>query len=279
MEKFEYQNKEKTNLITSLQRNVSGLNFSMIKKMLSKKDVIVDGKRQKQDVELEGGEQVVCYYAPINQVFFQTVYEDENVLIINKFAGIEVCDGEQNVESILKLKYGFIRAIHRIDRNTEGLVIFAKNRHFLAILEEAIKDKNSIEKIYIAQVLGTFIKKEFTEIAYLKKIQEKSIVKISKDKEFGVKIKTGFEVLESDGATTMLRVRLFTGKTHQIRAHLAFLGRPIIGDGKYGDYKANKQYGAKVQRLCASELRFNLDGDLSYLNDIKLKVEPSWQTK
>lgn len=160
---------------------------------------------------------------------------------------------------------------HRLDRNTTGLIIFAKSLDCQQILFEKFKN-HEIEKHYICTVYG--IPKKSHEILedYLFKDNKKSMVYISKVQKVGyLPIKTEYTVLSCDkiNNTSVLEVILHTGRTHQIRAHLAHIGYPIIGDGKYGRNEINKKFKCKVQKLESHKIIFNFNTDsglLNYLN-------------
>lgn len=204
------------------------------------------------------------------------IYEDDNILAINKEQGILVTD-ESGINSItltklVKEKFGNnIEPCHRLDRNTKGIVLFAKNEETLKILFDKFKN-HEIEKHYKAMVYGIPHKKTATLNAYLFKDNKKSLVYISDTPKKGyVPIETKYNILKYDIKKnfSILDVELLTGKTHQIRAHLAHIGYPIIGDGKYGKNEINKKFGHKVQQLCSYKLKFNFftdSGILNYLN-------------
>lgn len=279
MKKVEFQNQKQRSLRSALVEEVLGMTPSLVRHMLKRKDVLVDGVRQNEDVELLGGEVVRCFFDE-NQLKkkFEIVFEDDNVLIVKKEAGIEVCDGEDNVERTLCREGRACKAVHRLDRNTEGLVIFSKNDTVEQILVDAIKDKTQITKTYLCEVVGRVSFEKLVDQKYLVKDKTKSVVKIfSHEVENSKPIKTGFEVVEKREATTILRVTLYTGRTHQIRAHLSYLGFPVVGDGKYGDYKFNRENGAKIQHLTAAKLEFALKNPkLSYLNKMSFETTPTW---
>ena len=165
---------------------------------------------------------------------------------------------------------------HRIDRNTTGLVLFAKNEKSLEILLSKFKN-HEIEKHYLALVYGHPSSNSKKLEAYLFKDNKKSMVYISDTPKKGYsKIITSYTILEKrKDNTSVLDVEIETGKTHQIRAHLAYLNYPIIGDGKYGKNDINKKFNKKVQMLCSYKMIFNFNNDsgiLNYLNNLKFEL-------
>lgn len=177
---------------------------------------------------------------------------------------------------MLEKSYSYCEPCHRLDRNTCGLVIFAKNPEALTILLDKFKNRE-IQKHYSCLVYGKLPKKEDTLIAYLFKDSKKSQVYISNEQKKGYqKIITSYKVLKYIENTSLLDITLHTGRTHQIRAHLAHIGFPIIGDGKYGINEVNKQYKAKTQKLCSYYIKFNFSTDsgiLNYLNNAEFQIE------
>ena len=236
--------------------NVEGLSFSIFQKLLRKKDIKVNGKRVSEDVLLEVGDVVEVYY--IMQSIpngFEEIYKDENIVVVDKKSGVL---SEKVYEQISAI-YPSAKFIHRLDRNTSGVMIFALN----SVSEEELLCgfKNRIfDKKYKALVYGIPKQKKAILNAYLLKDSQNSLVKIFDKKVDGsVAIKTGYEVVETYEKTSLLSVTLYTGKTHQIRAHLAHIGHFIIGDGKYGNNEINKLFSAKSQSLCSSLLTLHFD--------------------
>lgn len=251
--------------------NFKNLSYSKLQKLLRNKDVKVNGKRIKEDVMLEVGDKVEIYYnAPI-EVGYTVLFQDENVLVVNKKQNYT---SEEIYESILleKENAGFI---HRLDRNTSGVMMFSLNEIAEKELLNGFKTR-TFEKYYTATVYGKMPKKADILTAYLLKDKDTSTVKIfDKKVKDSVLIKTGYEVLEEREDTSVIKVRLYTGKTHQIRAHLAHVGNFIVGDGKYGENAVNKRLKADRQMLTASEiiLSFEKTSPLYYLNGKSFKVE------
>ena len=260
--------------------------FSVFQRLLRKKDIKVNGKRVSENIDVFDGDEI-CYYQSEQKIDskLDLVYCDDNVVIVDKPDGVEVESesGDKDLVHILKEQgIGTVFAVHRLDRNTTGLVVFARNLKAKKELDDAFKNR-TIHKFYLARVYGYMEKKSADAVAYLKKDerQMKSIVTNVPSAGF-VKIETKYkeisrraESAECPIRTSLLEVELVTGKMHQIRAHLAFLGHAIVGDGKYADNSANKRMKQKKQLLCAYKLIFSFEKDklLSYLNGRQFVID------
>lgn len=262
--------------------NLPYLSSNSFYKLLRKKDIKINGKRINSNLTLHVGDEIHVY-APdsleAKYLKLDVIYEDANILVINKPINMEVT-GSNSLTSNVHSKFcnSAFKPLpcHRLDRNTTGLVLFAKNQATLDILAQKFKE-HEIKKHYKALVYGIPKIKSAKLESYLFKDSKKSLVYISDVAKKGYqKIVTFYTVLESyKNNSSLLDVEIKTGRTHQIRAHLAHIGHPIIGDGKYGINQVNKQFGFKNQQLSSYKLKFNFKTDagcLNYLNGFEITL-------
>lgn len=254
-----------------------GLPYNTIRKIIRNKDVKVNGKRVAEDLVLKSADELMVYYQEHQKPSINIVYQDENIVIVFKTRNVEtVAETGQTLQTLISEQLGTeCYAVHRLDRNTEGLVVFALNAKSKAELDKAFKNR-TIDKYYLALANGLFKNKEEVISAYLKKDAKKSVVYISNTMSVGYeKIITQYKVIGEYENSSLVEVKLITGKTHQIRAHLAHIGHFVIGDEKYGDSKINKQHKKRYQCLCAYKLKFNFDESsvLNYLNNRVIELE------
>ena len=276
MKSFIAQKKEKLNK-SVLRFYGDKLSYGEFMKLLRKKDISVCGKRVNTDVTVDVGDEIKVYYDESKKNAaakpLTVAFKDDNLLVAVKPAKTDIYE----FESLIKVNYPSARLAHRLDTNTQGLVVFTLNDVAEKEAFRAFKSR-LIKKAYLAEVYGVFSPLSGRLTDYLIKDEKSGTVKIFKTPVAGaVKVITEYETLETRGETSLLKVDLITGKTHQIRAHLAFYGHFIIGDGKYGVNEINKKYKAKYQRLIAAEITFNFgDGSpLSYLNGKTVKADLS----
>ncbi|MGI5958342.1 MAG: RluA family pseudouridine synthase [Massiliimalia sp.] len=281
-----------------LSKSVPLLPKSLLYKSIRKKRIKVNGKKCELNYKLCLGDQLDLY---LNDEFFpvqeslpflavpskiDVVYEDEQILLVNKPQGLVVHEDNDNTLDTLihrvqhylydqgeyhpEDELSFAPALcNRIDRNTCGMVIVAKTAAALRILNEKIKNRE-ITKKYLCLVAGTPSPKQATLTHYLQKDSSKNQVTLyDKPRPNAKTAITQYQVLESRGNLSLVEVNLKTGRTHQIRAHMAYIGHPLLGDGKYGLHALNNQYGIRHQALCSYKLRFDFPTDAGVLNYLK----------
>ena len=220
-----YNNKKLNNFILDSFPN---LNKNTLFKALRKKDIRINGKRVSEDEIVHSGDEITIFI--IDDFLFGTsninidvIYEDENIIIFNKPEGISVTDDNISnitLTSLVKEKHGKnLEPCHRLDRNTKGLIIYAKNQISLDILLKKFKNKE-IEKHYYTKVYGIPNKNHDILKAYLFKDSKKSLVYISDTpKKDHLEIITEYTVLKNDlkNNVSYLDINLHTGRTHQMR--------------------------------------------------------------
>ena len=283
---------------------------SFLYKMMRKKNIVLNGKKCTGNEKLKQGDSIKLFFSDETIEKFSAgtyvtqkkkkinmlpiIYEDEQVLLMNKPVGVlsqKAKDSDVSAVEILinylietnQLSKEQFRTFHpsicnRLDRNTSGILVTGKTLPALQEMNRFFKER-TIAKYYRCLVKGRVIKNEDYIKGYLVKDQKTNKVSITKKKtEEGVPIETEYCVIQSNDEVSLLEVHLITGKTHQIRAHLASIGHPIIGDYKYGDKQINEmyrqEYGLKSQLLHAYRLEMpSSDGSLAYLNDKKFVAE------
>ena len=292
-----------------LTKTYRNLPMSLLYKAVRKKDIRLNGKRCEASSRLNEGDQIYLFLpddaleiAPPTYEFMHAskqldiVYEDEHVMLLNKKAGLLVHPDEREFADTLifrvqrylyeKGEYhpadeqSFAPAlVNRIDRNTSGIVIAAKTAVALRILNAKLKERE-IEKYYLCIVHGKMPKKEDTLEAFLEKNESQNRVYISDTQKQGARtIRTRYTVLGEKNGFSLLEIHLLTGRTHQIRAHLASIGHPLLGDGKYGTNALNKGTGFNKQALCSYRLQFAFTsdaGELNYLNGKEFALTDVW---
>lgn len=283
---------------------------SMMYKFIRTKKIKVNRKRAEIGQMLADGDTVELFVPPeflerepSDALFknlrpaFGVVYEDNNLIICDKPVGMlshSDSAGERNtlvehVKAYLwrkgeynpETENSFAPALcHRLDRNTAGLVIAAKNAEALRILNEKIK-KRTITKFYLCRVHGIPTPREAVLEGYLLRNTAENRVTVYDKIPRSVrgdfkKIITKYRIVDTLGDEAVLEIELVTGRTHQIRAHMASIGHPLVGDGKYAKNGADREAGLCRQALCAWRLRFEKDepSSLSYLEGKTFSLNP-----
>lgn len=275
MQKIEFEIDSEQELIKAVIDKLPSFSRYDVEKLINNKDIKVNNIRVKQNIIVKPKDKLTVFYvSKESKTWYDLVYEDTNIVIVNKHAGIEVVSQkERDLLNILKKTYANIKAVHRLDRSTEGLVIFALSEDAEKELNLAFKTRKGIIKKYALLVHGRVNIEKIKRTVYLKKVEKLSKVWISEVKTSGYEpIITEFEPVQYLGERTLLEANLITGKTHQIRAHIAYYGYPIVGDQKYGN-DSEKQL-----HLTANYLSFNFKKDslLNYLNVQNFEIVPSW---
>jgi len=262
---------------------------SMIRRIFAARDVKLDGIRVSRGEAVHAGQMLRIYVPDIPGSADQAasaldvVYEDDDVLLVNKRAGISVeADARGGVtltdlcaEHVRKRNPGAFppAACHRLDNRTCGLCLFAKNPKSLEILQDVFRSR-TLEKYYVCLVRGIMKPPSALCRAWLVKDARRACVRITDHPEPDAKpIETGYETLQS-GPVSRLRVHLVTGRTHQIRAHLAALGHPVLGDDLYGDREFNRREKARSLKLCAVSLKLDTGGRLPAVDGRTFTVNP-----
>ncbi|MDO4567006.1 MAG: RluA family pseudouridine synthase [Oscillospiraceae bacterium] len=301
-----------TRLNRYLARVAAKLPASLMYKYLREKRIKLNGRRCEASARLAEGDILQLY---IDEEFFELqrlqrdfmrsshrlsiIYEDENMAALYKPAGLLSHGDKSGGDALLgrftrylyeKGEYepessAFAPAVcNRLDRGTEGIVLAAKNAAAAAALGDIIK-RRLVRKLYLCVCCGE-PPKDGVYTAYMKKDGKRNLSAVRREMFEGAReITTGFRTLGRKGNLTLLEASLITGRPHQIRAHLSFLGAPVLGDQKYGNAKLNAKYGERSQLLCAYSVSFRLDeqalaGPAAYLDGRTFSLkEPGFVNK
>lgn len=277
--------------------NLAGKGF--IYKMIRKKNITLNGKKCTGAERLAAGDEVKLFLSDetigkFSQVKVQkgkqtrldVIYEDEHVLLINKPAGMLSQKAEAEDESLVEHVTGYLletgalkpedlrtfrpSVCNRLDRNTSGLIVAGKSLAGLRVMAKVFKDR-SLHKFYYCVVRGGLRERQTIRGFLLKDEKTNQVTVYDRQVEGSLPIITSYEPVSQAGGYTLLKVELITGRTHQIRAHLACAGHPLVGDVKYGDEQVNreakKRFGIRRQMLHSCRIEFpELEKPLEYLS-------------
>ncbi len=272
MKKFEIE--KNADLCEYLLNKYNGtLSYGRLMKLLREKDVKVNGKRTNKNVPLKKGDVIEVYYDGEKIVVppVETLYVDENIAICVKPARL----GSEDFFERVKAAYPTAIFTHRLDTNTRGITFFALNETAYRELYAGLKNR-SFKKYYYCVVCGVVKKNAERLVGYLIKDEKSGTVKVLDRKASGaVEIITDYTVIKRGENSSLLKVELVTGRTHQIRAHLAHAGHFILGDGKYGDERVNRAQKVKGQLLVSAEITFYFKetSPLYYLNEKTFSID------
>lgn len=306
MQEFTVTQRDRPRLDAVLRARFPALSAGSLHKHLRENRIKVDGKRVPLSARLDAGSVVRVYLpdsvlaAPAGPLFLRAdsrltvVYEDGDVLVADKPAGLPVEDETgRTADTLIHRALGHLyragaytpgdaytpRLCHRLDTGTSGLVLIAKTPAAEALLTQLIRARR-IEKKYCCVTLGHPAPPAAELRGYLRKDAEKGLVRVLDHPAHGAKeIITRYETRAVSGRLALLDVTLVTGRTHQIRAHLASIGCPVLGDGKYGDNAVNRTLRLRYQALCAYSLRFPKlapDGPCAALSEKTLRAAMPW---
>ena len=273
--------------------------MSFVYKMLRKKNITLNDKKAAGNEILKTGDSIKIYISENTFDLFTKeqkeggpdkfelekyiVFEDDNIIAMNKPAGMLSQKAEREDVSLNELLVAYLKKdrlflpgiSNRLDRNTSGIILAGKNPLASKLLNIAIRERY-ISKKYLCLVEGLF-RNDGIYDAYLVKDSKANQVVISDSGDLQDKITTGFRLIDANERYSLVEADLITGKPHQIRAHLAYLGHPIVGDTKYGEADINtffkKKYALKWQLLHAYKIEFNeMTDELSYLNGTSIEA-------
>jgi 23S rRNA pseudouridine955/2504/2580 synthase len=257
-----------------LLARLKGVPKSHVYRILRSGEVRINSKRAEASQKIVAGDRIRVppvrvaepgEREPAPHFKMPVLFEDEFLLAIDKPAGLAVHGGSGVahgvIESLRSMRpeARFLELVHRLDRETSGVLLLAKKRASLTVLHEMMRTR-SMDKRYLAGVAGRFRnERQRVRLALAKRVTKEGEKRVSVSDE-GQEAETVFHLVERSAEFSLLEAQLLTGRTHQIRVHLAHLGHPVLGDDKYGDFELNRRLrkeGLKRMFLHAAKLSFD----------------------
>ncbi len=289
-----------------IRKTLSEAPLSFIYRLFRLKDIKVNGKRVDISYQVLKDDKVTIYITDKQLQDFvkprmmannynklNIIYEDENILVINKPSGILVHgDYEEKRITLANQVLGYLASknefdpaiasfipspAHRLDRNTSGLVFFGKNIESLQCLMELFKNKDALDKEYYALLDGKVLEEGHIDLPLIKD-EKNNEVRVGSIKNGAKEAHTSYRLLAFKDGYSLVKAKLITGRTHQLRVHFQAIGHPIVGDRKYGNIKTNREFKLKYaydhQFLHAYRILLkNVNGKLNYLSNHIFKAE------
>lgn len=262
-----------TRLDNYLMQQFPALNPGRLNKALRENKIKLNGKKQPLSTRVMAGDEIKLFILDDVLDADKRVDGPDDDTLLNRALLYLNQQGEYKENDV------YTPALcHRLDTGTSGLVIIAKTPEAEELFLAAIKSRE-VKKTYLCVTFGRPTPPDATLSGYLLKDADRGIVKIVEDKQPGAKdVETRYETIAVSGRLALLKVQLITGRTHQIRAHMASIGCPILGDSKYGNNTANRELKLKYQALCAWELtmpHFN-QPDFEFLSGKTFHAPKPW---
>lgn len=287
-----YQGPAGRRLDRHLQDSLS-LPVGLLHKYLRENKIKLNGRKAPLSTKLAAGDEIRLYLPEESPPApgLSILYEDEQLLVVDKPAGVLSGDNRQEeMGSLLSQARDYLTArgraepdfppalCHRLDRGTSGVLLIAKTRPMLEWVEGLIRER-ALRKTYLCVTAGHPSPPTVTLEGFLTKDTARGKVHIHRDKRpDGKPVTTRYQTLATSGRLALLQVELITGRTHQIRAHLASIGTPILGDSKYGDNALNRELHCRRQCLCAVEVAFpaTVPADFTHYAGLVIRCPEPW---
>ncbi len=303
MKEIIYKEIKQERIYTFLSQKYPLIRLSVFNKFLRQNKIKVNGTKPNNNYTLKKGDIITLYFSDeyfiipnkdnaflfsANQL--EILYEDNNIFVVNKPSGISVIDDDwRNFDTLInRIKHYYHKnnlegqipqLCHRIDTGTSGIVLLAKNDKTLNFMFDLFKNKQ-LKKKYICAVKNNPSAKDGLYKDFLTKNSQRGFVSVSSKpiNKTSQNIETGIKTIDQFDNYRLLDINLYTGRTHQIRAHLSYLGMPILGDSKYGDNNLNRKLKLKYQLLCSYYFKFGRieDEQLSYLSYKEIVCPMPW---